>query len=150
LPFAVVNAALDAAVASLPTPDYQRPNLVLTFLVPLAGGVAFDSAGNEVSNTQAIVVQASVRRPTKQATNTPIAGAGRQELELEGRLVKPKFLPASINNQLKAFAVYSDSISKAAYEGEWVFLPTTQARISGITQKFGQKISGSLILTGAA
>ncbi len=145
----MVNAALNAAVASLPTPDYQRPNLTLTFLVPLVGAATTDSAGNEVSNTQAIVVQASVRKPTKQAQDTQSAGSGTQALELEGRLVNPKYLPASINGQLKAFAVYTDIESKTTVEGEWIWLPTTQARVSGITKKFGQRVAGNLLLKGA-
>lgn len=147
--FAVVNAALNAAVAALPTPDYLRPNLTLTFLLPAVGGDAIDSAGNEVSNTQAIVVTASVKKPTKQAQNTQAPGAGTQTLELEGRLVEPKYLPASVSNQLKAFATYIDAESGATVTGEWVFLPTTQARVSGITKKFGQRIAGNLLGKGA-
>lgn len=145
----MIDAALNSAVASLPPPSWLKVNLTLTFLVPAVGGTGFDSAGNEVSNSQAIVVQASVRRPTKQAQNNQLPGSGTQVLELEGRLVNPKSLPIAISNQLKAFAEYKDTVSGNSVSGEWVFLPTTQNRVGGITQHLGQRIAGNLLLKGA-
>lgn len=143
-------ATLNSAVASLPEPNYRTGNLTMTFSVVASGAIAFDSAGNEVKPSSKVVIQASVVTQNKQPTDTALPGTGQNVLLLKGRLLDPKYLPSAVTLQDQAIAVYKDLTSGQTMKGTLRFLPTTQARISGVTKKFGQKIECVLTVLGVA
>ena len=145
-----ISASLNSAVASLPEPSYLVANLEMQFKV---GGNTFtmDSAGNQVATTSTtVVIKASVISQNKTPTDTPLPGSGQASILLRGRLVSPKYLPAGISLEDQAIATYTDSVSGQVIRGKCKFLPSTQARISEITKKFGQRIEIEFLPSGVA
>lgn len=138
---------LSNAVNTLPETDWLKVNLTLTFQVE-SGATVFDSAGNEISDFNRVIVQASVRQKERSSVATELPGSDFQNLYLEGRLINPRSLPGDIKNEILAYAEYRDLESNSILKGQFKLLPVIQNRVSAITRKLGQRISGELIIGG--
>lgn len=143
-----IAATLNNAVASLPTPNYLVSNLTLQFNISSGNSYSVDSAGNEVKSGAAIIIEASVVAQQQKPTDMALPGSGQSALRLKGRLTNPKYLPDGVSFEDQCFATYIDTESGTRITGKARFLPATQARVSEITRKFGQRIDIELISAG--
>jgi len=143
-----INSLIKSTIRCLPEKPLGEANLTLTFKVD-DGTFTVDSIGQGVAGKKEIVIQVAAREANRNETSQVTIGTGLYEIYLEGRLVKPKFLPSSINLEDVAHAVLKDSASKTEIKGDFRLTPTVQNRFPELTLKMGQHITGILNAVGA-
>jgi hypothetical protein len=143
-----INSLIKSTIRCLPEKPLGEANLTLTFEVG-DGTFTENVFGQEVEGTKKVVIQVAAREGDRNELSGSQIGSGFYEVYLEGRLVKPKFLPPSINLEDVAQAVLKDPASKTELKGEFRLTPSVQNRFPELTLKMGQLITGILNTVGA-
>lgn len=116
-------------------------NATLTWDLPTAGSVGEDADGNPKPTTAPFVVVATMKL-NNAAKYGPGQGLQPGQVQVAGRAIKPKFLPALPRHCRMAM---TDPVTKQTLTGSLTIDLPAQSKFKGVTKALGTKISGVFI-----